>query len=235
MRLFISDKCLGLVEALGEFYPEAAWQRCMVHWYRNVFTVVPKGKVKEVAAMLKAIHAQEDRQAAREKAQAVVEKLEAMQLAKAAAIVRDGVDETLSYMAFPREHWTRHSHEQRAGADHAGDSPADARGGQLPGRHQRLMLVAGPAAAHRRDRRASVTVDSGTLARSSHAWTKATRGSGGPFTGRSAIRAVASAAHSWRENSCDSVEIGCEVGWPAWGQPRGNRFEAGLLRPEKAS
>jgi transposase-like protein len=57
VRLIISDKSLGLVEALGEFFPEAQWQRCVVHWYRNVFTVVPKGKVKAVAAMLKAIHA----------------------------------------------------------------------------------------------------------------------------------------------------------------------------------
>ena len=70
-----SDKALGLIEALGEFYPEAGWQRCMVHWYRNVMSVVPKGKVKEVMAMLKAIHAQEDRQAAREKAALVAEKL----------------------------------------------------------------------------------------------------------------------------------------------------------------
>ena len=46
----ISDKCLGLVEALGEFFPEAQWQRCVVHWYRNVFTAVPKGKVKAVAS-----------------------------------------------------------------------------------------------------------------------------------------------------------------------------------------
>jgi transposase-like protein len=107
VRLFISDKCLGLLEALGEFYPEAQWQRCMVHWYRNVFSVVPRGRRKEVAAMLKAIHGQEDRPAAREKAEAVANKLEAMKLGQAAAIVRSGVDETLSYMAFPREHWTR--------------------------------------------------------------------------------------------------------------------------------
>ena len=79
----------------------------MVHWYRNVWTAVPKGKVKEVAAMLKAIHAQEDRQAARQKAQAVVEKLESLRLSKAAQIVREGVEETLSYMSFPREHWVR--------------------------------------------------------------------------------------------------------------------------------
>src|SRR5258707_11432123 len=79
----------------------------MVHWSRNVMSVVPKGKVKEVMAMLKAIHAQEDRQAAREKAQLVVEKLTALRLGQAATTVRDGVEETLSYMSFPREHWTR--------------------------------------------------------------------------------------------------------------------------------
>jgi putative transposase len=105
VRLIVSDKCLGLVEALGEFFPEAQWQRCVVHWYRNVFTAVPKGKVKAVAAMLKAIQAQEDREAARRKAADVVMKLEAMKLGKAAQIVREGVEETLSYMAFPTEHW----------------------------------------------------------------------------------------------------------------------------------
>lgn len=105
VRLIVSDKCLGLVEALGEFFPEAQWQRCVVHWYRNVFTAVPKGKVKVVAAMLKAIHAQEDREAARRKAKDVAEKLEAMKLGNAAQIVREGVEETLCYMAFPTEHW----------------------------------------------------------------------------------------------------------------------------------
>lgn len=107
VQLVTSDKCLGLVEALGATFPEAGWQRCTVHFYRNVFRVVTKGKVKEVAAMLKAIHAQEDRAAARAKADQVIEKLESMKLGQAANIVRAGVDETLSYMAFPREHWTR--------------------------------------------------------------------------------------------------------------------------------
>lgn len=105
VRLFISDKCLGLVESLGEFYAEAHWQRCVVHWYRNVLSVVPKAKAKQVAAMLKAIHAQEDRQAARKKAADVVEKLQGMRLGQAAEAVRDGVEETLSYMQFPPEHW----------------------------------------------------------------------------------------------------------------------------------
>ena len=107
IRLVISDKCLGLVEALGEFYPEALWQRCVVHWYRNVLTVVPRSRAKEVMAMLKAIHAQEDRQAAQQKAEDVERKLREMKLEKAARVVGEGVTETLSYMSFPREHWTR--------------------------------------------------------------------------------------------------------------------------------
>ena len=107
VELVISDKSLGLVEVLGEFYPKAQWQRCVVHFYRNVFTVVPKDKRKEVAAMLKAIHAQEDREAAQKKAVDVVKKLEKMRLRNAAKVVRDGIDETLSYMSFPSEFWRR--------------------------------------------------------------------------------------------------------------------------------
>jgi putative transposase len=107
VELLTSDKCLGLVESLGEFYPEALWQRCVVHFYRNVFTVVPKGKVKEVVAMLKAIHAQEDGAEAIKKAYGVAEKLEKMKLGRAAATVREGITETLSYYQFPCEHWRR--------------------------------------------------------------------------------------------------------------------------------
>lgn len=106
-QLFISDKCLGVVETLGEIFPEARWQRCVVHFYRNIFSVVPTGKVKLVAAMLKAIHAQEDLASAKEKASAVVRKLREMKLPKAAEKVETGVEETLSYMHFPREHWMK--------------------------------------------------------------------------------------------------------------------------------
>jgi transposase-like protein len=107
VKLFITDKSLGLVESIGEFYPKARWQRCVVHFYRNVFSVVPKGKVKEVVAMLKAIHAQEDRKEAEKKAATVVKKLQAMKLRKASDTVKDGIEETLSYYAFPSEHWRK--------------------------------------------------------------------------------------------------------------------------------
>ena len=105
VELFVSDKCLGLVESLVDFYPKAKWQRCVVHFYRNVFTVVPKSKVKDVAAMLKAIHAQEDREAAEEKVIAVVKKLKKKKLFEAAKLVEKGAAETLSYYAFPSQHW----------------------------------------------------------------------------------------------------------------------------------
>jgi putative transposase len=79
-QLFIGDKCLGLLEAVHEVFPTAKYQRCTVHFYRNIFSVTPRSKVREVAAMLKAIHAQEDRAAAREKARIVVQKVREMQL-----------------------------------------------------------------------------------------------------------------------------------------------------------
>ena len=103
MKLVVSDKCLGLIENLAEFYPEARWQRCVVPFYRNVWTAVPHGRVREVTAMLKAIHAQEDKKAAREKALQVVQKLKELRLQKAAEMVQNGIDETLSYYDFPEE------------------------------------------------------------------------------------------------------------------------------------
>ena len=105
--LLISDACMGLVESAAEFFPDARWQRCTVHFYRNVFSHAPATKVREVAAMLKAIHAAEDAAAAREKAEAVIEKLKAMRLMKAAELVETSVGETLTYYAFPEEHWRR--------------------------------------------------------------------------------------------------------------------------------
>lgn len=107
VRLVIGDKCLGLLEAVNETFPEARFQRCNVHFYRNVFSVTPRSKMKEVAAMLKAIHTQEDKAAAKEKAAAVVIKLRDMKLKEASKKVEDGIHETLSYMDFPYVHWSK--------------------------------------------------------------------------------------------------------------------------------
>lgn len=107
VRLIVSDACMGLVESAAEFYPEARWQRCMVHFYRNVFSHVPAGKLRAVALMLKAIHAQESLEAARRKATEVVARLCELRLATAAELVETAVLETLAYYAFPEEHWRR--------------------------------------------------------------------------------------------------------------------------------
>jgi putative transposase len=107
VRLAISDCCLGLRDSLAEVFPDALWQRCIVHFYRNVFSATPNRLMREVATMLKAIHAQEDRQAATEKACAVAEKLKTMKLAKAATILTEAIADTLTYMSYPREHWIR--------------------------------------------------------------------------------------------------------------------------------
>lgn len=107
IRLIISDACMGLVESAAEYFPEAQWQRCTVHFYRNVLSVVPSKHIRTVADMLKAIHACEDRQAAQDKAQAVIEKLTEMRLREAADKVREAITETLTFYSFPAQHWRR--------------------------------------------------------------------------------------------------------------------------------
>ena len=105
VQLIISDACIGLVEAAVELFPQSQWQRCVVHFYRNVFSQVPKSKVGEVARMLKAIHAQEDRRSAENKSKEVVTKLKTLRLAKAAELVEAKAHETLTYFGFPSNHW----------------------------------------------------------------------------------------------------------------------------------
>ncbi len=106
-RLFIGDRNLGLLEAITTVYPDAKYQRCTVHFYRNMFSVTPRSKIRTVAAMLKAIHAQEDKEAAREKARLVSEKLREMKLREAADKLDQGIEETLTYMDFPAQHWLK--------------------------------------------------------------------------------------------------------------------------------
>ncbi len=107
VRLIISDACIGLAEASSEVFPDADWQRCAVHFYRNVFSHVPRGKMRQVAAMLKAIHAQESREAAESKSEDVINKLKVMRLKAAAELVEKSIHETLTYYAYPSQHWLK--------------------------------------------------------------------------------------------------------------------------------
>jgi len=84
VRLVVGDKCLGMLEAVSEVFPEAKYQRCVVHFYRNMFVVTPRGRMNNLTRMLKTIHAQETLETACEKAQAAVQKLCEMRLKEAA-------------------------------------------------------------------------------------------------------------------------------------------------------
>jgi len=107
VKLIISDAGMGLYESVGDYYPDADWQRCMVHFHRNVANRVPSTKVKEVARMLKAVYAQESRDAAMVKVSDICEKLREMKLPKAAELIEGKIEETLTYYSFPDNHWVR--------------------------------------------------------------------------------------------------------------------------------
>ena len=107
VKLIVGDKCLGMCNAAAEVFPEAKYQRCTVHFYRNIFSVTPRKHMREVTQMLKAIHAPESKEAARKKARDVVEKLRSMRLNEAAKKVEDSIEETLTYMEFPSQHWLK--------------------------------------------------------------------------------------------------------------------------------
>ena len=79
----------------------------MVHFYRNVFSHVPNAKVKQVARMLKAIHAQESLTSVQAKASDIIAQLRQMKLSKAAGLVEEAIEETLTVYRFPDNHWVR--------------------------------------------------------------------------------------------------------------------------------
>ena len=107
VRLMVGDKCLGLVEAIRETFPDTGYQRCMVHFMRNVLCDALRNRGSEVGSWLKAIFAQEDKEACLRKAQEVAEKMRNTKLRSAANTLTSGIEETLTYTSFPHEHWLR--------------------------------------------------------------------------------------------------------------------------------
>ena len=100
VRMLTGDKCQGMIGALEEVFPEAKYQRCMVHFYRNVFSKVPKQKRAFVSKILKAIHAQESLEASVAKAEVVAEKFEKIKLNEATKGINEGCLEPLTYILF---------------------------------------------------------------------------------------------------------------------------------------
>ena len=106
VRLVISDAHEGLKRAISEVLAGASWQRCRVHFMRNLLARVPKHAQPMVAALVRTIFAQPDLESAREQLEHVAANLD-RRFPQAAALLRDAMEDVLAYMAFPAEHWRR--------------------------------------------------------------------------------------------------------------------------------
>jgi putative transposase len=106
VHLVISDAHEGLKAAISEVFSGASWQRCRVHFMRNLLAYVPQADKSMVAAAVRTIFAQPSRKAASEQLTVVVEALE-KRWPKAAELLISAEEDILAYMAFPKEHWTR--------------------------------------------------------------------------------------------------------------------------------
>jgi putative transposase len=106
VELAISDAHEGLKAALRSVLAGASWQRCRVHFMRNLLAHIPQGDKAMVAAAVRTVFAQPGREAA---LQQLTELVQAMRprWPKAAHLLEEAAEDVLAYMAFPREHWTR--------------------------------------------------------------------------------------------------------------------------------
>ena len=98
VRLVTGDRCAGLVAAVNELLPGARYQRCMVHFERNILAKVNPKNRDWAADALKAIFSMESRDKALEKAESVAKDMEARKLREAAKCLREGIGETTTYL-----------------------------------------------------------------------------------------------------------------------------------------
>jgi transposase-like protein len=104
VRLVISDDHLGLKQAIAAVLPGAGWQRCRVHFVRNLLTRVPKSAQTLVATLVRSIFAQPDQEAVWAQHGRMVEQLTERFPAAAELLAQAGPD-VLAFATFPREHW----------------------------------------------------------------------------------------------------------------------------------
>ena len=104
VRLVSSDAHQGLKGAIAAVLQGATWQRCRVHFLRNLLALVPKSAQEMVAATVRTVFAQPDPAGAREQWRKVADGLRA-RFPRAAALMDEAEDDVLAYLACPREHW----------------------------------------------------------------------------------------------------------------------------------
>jgi len=106
VQLVVSDAHTGLKQAVAAVMAGAAWQRCRVHFLRNVLARVPKGSAEMVAAAIRTIFAQPTGAEVIEQ----LDKVAAMLAAKFPAVARmlaDAKADLTAFASFPAAHWTK--------------------------------------------------------------------------------------------------------------------------------
>jgi putative transposase len=106
VQLVISDHHLGLKEAIAAVFLGAAWQRCRVHFMRNVLAKVPKASAEMVAAAVRTIFAQPDPAHVRTQLDEVTRML-AGQFPDVASMLGDAAEDVLAFCGFPQAHWRK--------------------------------------------------------------------------------------------------------------------------------
>lgn len=150
VRLIVSDKCLGLVEALGEFFPEAAWQRCTVQLLPQRAKGRSSRQVKRRGGDAQG-GARPGRpgRGAREGGTRHGE-AQFASLGCCRQMLPRGRGRDAGLHELPARALDTDPQQQHAGADHERDSAANPGGGRVPGRPKRPDAGGGPAAPHRR-------------------------------------------------------------------------------------
>jgi len=106
VRLVISDAHEGLKSAIAAVIVGAGWQRCRVHFMRNVLAKVPKGSAEMVAAAIRTIFAQPDREAVAEQLHSIASKL-GRQFPAVEQMLTEAAPDISAFAAFPQSHWRR--------------------------------------------------------------------------------------------------------------------------------
>jgi putative transposase len=106
VKLVISDHHLGLKAAIASVFIGASWQRCRVHFMRNVLAKVPKASAEMVAAAIRTIFAQPDATHVRSQLEEVTQML-AGKFPEVSAMLADASEDLLAFSAFPEAHWRK--------------------------------------------------------------------------------------------------------------------------------
>lgn len=106
VELVISDHHLGLKQAIAAVFVGASWQRCRVHFMRNVLSKVPKASAEMVAAAIRTVFAQPDAAHVCSQLDEVARMLDA-KFPDVATMLRDSAEDLLAFTAFPGAHWRK--------------------------------------------------------------------------------------------------------------------------------